>query len=127
MTVSRGCLERMRGGTGHGLAPAPHRALRASQKRLDFRARASVLAGTSVWGVAVFKPDQSTEIIQRVADEVVATTSGIQGFAEAACAFARTGNRIEAVEVLLDIELKLNELRALVELASFVNRKTACD
>jgi len=75
----------------------------------------------------VFKPDLANQIIQRVADEVVATTSGIQGFAEAARAFARTGNRVEAVEVLLDIELKLNELRALVELASFVNRKTEAD
>jgi hypothetical protein len=75
----------------------------------------------------VFKPEQSTEIIRSVADEVVATTSGIQGFAEAARAFARSGNRTEAVEVLLDIELKLNELRALVELASFVNRRTEAD
>jgi len=75
----------------------------------------------------VFKPDQSTQIIRSVADEVVATTSGIHGFAEAARAFARTGNRTEAVEVLLDIELKLNELRALVEVASFVNRRTDAD
>jgi hypothetical protein len=75
----------------------------------------------------VFKPDQSNQIIQSVADEVAATTSGIQGFAEAARAFARTGNRTKAVEVMLDIELKLNELRALVELASFVNRRTDCD
>jgi hypothetical protein len=75
----------------------------------------------------MFKPDQSTEIINSVADEAIATISGIQGFANAARAFARTGNRTEAIEVLLDIELKLNELRALVELASFVNRKTKMD
>ena len=75
----------------------------------------------------MFQPDQSSEIIMGVADEIMAITSGVQGFAEAARAFARSGNRIEAVEVMLDIELKLNELRALVELASFVNRRTECD
>ena len=37
------------------------------------------------------------------------------------------GNRNEAIETLLEIEIKLNELRALVELASFVNRRTEGD
>lgn len=75
-------------------------------------------------GAVVLKPDLANQIIQRVADEVVTTTCGIQGFAEAAQAFARNGNRSEAIAVLLDIEPKLNELSALVELASFVNRRT---
>jgi hypothetical protein len=75
----------------------------------------------------MFRPDQAAEVILKAADEVAATTSGIQGFAEAARAFARTGNRDEAVGALLEVELKLNELRALVELVSFVDRRTEAD
>jgi hypothetical protein len=73
---------------------------------------------------ALQKSDAANQIVHGVVEEVVSTTSGIHGFAEAARAFARNGNRTEAIAILLDIELKLNNLRALVEIASFVNRRT---
>jgi hypothetical protein len=41
--------------------------------------------------------------------------------------YALPWNRTGTIEVLLDVELKLDEPRALVELASFVNCRTESD
>ena len=51
----------------------------------------------------------------------------LKGCADAARAFAANGNRSGAVEVLLDVEIKANELKQLVEVVSFVSRRTESD
>jgi len=54
----------------------------------------------------MFKPDQSTEIIRGVVEEVVAATSGIHGFAEAACErFRRASLHLEIPRLVTGVEI----------------------
>ena len=72
----------------------------------------------------MFKQEVADQIISTVIDDIAASAASVKGCADAARAFVANGNRGGAVEVLLDVEVKANELKQLVEVASFVSRRT---
>jgi len=75
----------------------------------------------------MFKQEVADQIISTVIDDIAASAASVKGCADVARAFAANGNRGGAVEVLLDVEVKANELKVLVEVVSFVSRRTDSD
>ena len=73
------------------------------------------------------KPKHANALVLTAARDIAAAGRTVRKIAQAAESCAASGNRAEALQILLDVEPMLHDARKLLELASFAHRNVKDD
>ena len=68
------------------------------------------------------EPETADQLMEMASHDIAEVVRAAAALAEAAHTCAAAGNRDEALHILLDIEPKLHDASALLEIASFAGR-----